>query len=77
MRGPIILSRAATLGAARIMKRDGELGSIAPGKFADLVLVDGDPLSDISVVRRPTLVMKAGRIYDPIALWRAVGIAGY
>jgi imidazolonepropionase-like amidohydrolase len=68
---------AATLGAARIMKRDGELGSIAPGKLADVVLVDGDPLSDISAVRRPALVMKAGRIYDPIALWRAVGIAGY
>jgi imidazolonepropionase-like amidohydrolase len=68
---------AATLGAARIMKRDRELGSVAPGKLADLVLIDGDPLADVSAVRRPTLVMKGGRLYDPIALWRAVGIASY
>jgi imidazolonepropionase-like amidohydrolase len=65
---------AATLGAARIMKRERDLGSIAPGKLADLVLVDGDPLANISAVRRPTLVMKGGRLYDPAALWRAVGI---
>jgi imidazolonepropionase-like amidohydrolase len=68
---------AATLGNARIMKRDRDLGSIAPGKLADLVLVDGDPLADISAVRRPTLVMKGGRIYDPKALWRAAGIASW
>ncbi|MCU1278613.1 MAG: amidohydrolase [bacterium] len=68
---------AATLGAARIMKRDKDLGSIAPGKIADLVLVDGDPLANISAVRRPTLVCKNGNLYDPIALWRAVGIAPY
>jgi imidazolonepropionase-like amidohydrolase len=67
----------ATLGAARIMRRDKELGSIAPGKIADLVLVDGDPLASISAVRRPTLVCKNGNLYDPIALWRALGIAPY
>jgi imidazolonepropionase-like amidohydrolase len=68
---------AATLGAARIMRRDRELGSIEPGKLADLLLVDGDPLANISAVRRPTLVCKGGRLFDPIALWRAVGIAPY
>jgi hypothetical protein len=68
---------AATLGAARIMKRDKDLGSIAPGKIADLVLIDGDPLANISAVRRPTLVCKNGSLYDSIALWRAVGIAPY
>jgi imidazolonepropionase-like amidohydrolase len=68
---------AATLGAARIMKRDGELGSVAPGKLADLVIIDGDPLADIAAVRRPTLVCKNGNLYDPIALWRALGIAPY
>lgn len=68
---------AATLGAARIMKRDKDLGSIAPGKLADLVLIDGDPLADISAVRRPTVVCKNGNLYDPIALWRSLGIASY
>jgi hypothetical protein len=37
-------------------------------------LIDGDPLADISTVRRTMLVMKGGRLYDPAALWRAVGI---
>jgi imidazolonepropionase-like amidohydrolase len=68
---------AATLGAARIMKRDAELGSVAAGKLADLVLIDGEALTDISVVRRPTLVCKNGKLYDPLALWRSVGIAPY
>jgi imidazolonepropionase-like amidohydrolase len=65
----------ATLGAARIMKADGELGSIAPGKLADVVLVDGHPETNISDIRRPTLVMKDGVIYYPKELHRELGIA--
>jgi imidazolonepropionase-like amidohydrolase len=42
----------ATLDAARIMKRDQELGTIAPVKFADVILVDGDPVSRIGDVRK-------------------------
>ena len=64
----------ATLGAARAVRRDGELGSIAPGKLADLVLVDGDPLENISDIRRVILVIKDGTLYDPAALYRTVGI---
>jgi imidazolonepropionase-like amidohydrolase len=66
---------AATLGAARIMKRDRDLGSVEPGKLADLVVIDGDPLADIRAVRRPSLVCKGGSLYDPVALWRTLGIA--
>ncbi len=66
--------RMATLGAARVMRRDGELGSIAPGKIADLVLVDGDPLSRIGDVRRTALVVKGGTLYDPRALYAAAGV---
>ena len=64
----------ATLGAARVMKRDAELGSIAPGKKADLVLVDGDPSARISDVRRVVTVVKDGVVYDPEAIFRALGI---
>ncbi len=64
----------ATLGAARVMKRDGELGSIAAGKKADLVLIDGDPAARISDVRRVVTVVKNGVVYDPEAIQRALGI---
>ena len=64
----------ATLGDARIMKRDGELGSIAPGKLADFALVDGDPTRRISDVRKTVLVGKGGVLFDPRAIYRAIGI---
>jgi imidazolonepropionase-like amidohydrolase len=66
--------RIATLGAARVMKRDRELGSIAPGKLADLILVDGDPLQRISDIRRVVLTVKDGLSYDPNAIWVTLGV---
>ena len=64
----------ATLGNARIMGLDREAGSIAPGKRADLVLVDGDPTRDITAVRRTEAVVCRGVIYDPAELFAAVGM---
>ena len=64
----------ATLGAARVMHRDAESGSIAAGKQADLVLVDGDPTKDIAAVRNTDLVVCRGIVYDPAALFAAVGM---
>jgi len=71
---PAQVLQLATLGAARAMGRESELGSITPGKLADLVLVDGDPTVHISDVRRPTLVVTRGRAYDPEKLVVALGI---
>lgn len=65
----------ATLGAAKIVKADDRLGSIAPGKAADLLLVQGDPGKDIADLRKGVLVMKDGVIFNPDALYGAVGIA--
>jgi len=64
----------ATIGAARVMKQDQESGSIAVGKHADLVLVDGDPTRDIGAVRNTDLVICRGRLYDPAALYGSVGM---
>jgi Amidohydrolase family len=64
----------ATIGAARIMKHDTVIGSIAPGKLADMILVDGDPAARISDIRRVVLVMKNGDIYDPARLDQAIGV---
>ena len=66
--------RIATLDAARLAGRARELGSIAPGKLADMVLVDGDPSKNIGDIRRLRLVIKDGALFDPDALCRALGI---
>lgn len=55
--------QTATINAAQLLKKDKDLGSITPGKFADVTAVPGDPLSDISVMSKASFVMKAGTIY--------------
>ena len=64
----------ATLGAARIMKRDQDLGSIAQGKLADMIMVDGDPTANISDIRKVKLVVKDGVVYKTEDLDRALGV---
>ncbi len=65
----------ATLLAARILKQEAEVGSVAVGKRADLLLVEGNPLEHISDIRRGRLVFKSGVVYDPARLYAAVGIS--
>ncbi len=64
----------ATLKAAQVMKRDSELGSIEKGKLADLVLVSGDPTSDVSAMRNTKLVVKDGVVFDPAKIYEAIGV---
>jgi imidazolonepropionase-like amidohydrolase len=64
----------ATLKAAQVMHKDGELGSITPGKYADLILVNGDPTRDIRQIRKVELVVKNGDLYRPAELYQAFGI---
>ncbi|HYG61945.1 MAG TPA: amidohydrolase family protein [Thermoanaerobaculia bacterium] len=66
--------RIATLGAAKVMKRDQDLGTVAPGKLADFILVDGDPTARIADIRRVVLTVKDGAVYDPAALYTAIGV---
>lgn len=53
---------AATLDAATLIGREKELGSIAPGKFADMVAVSGDPLTNVRVLESVAHVMKDGAV---------------
>ena len=64
----------ATLGAARVMSRDKELGSVTPGKLADLVVIDGDPVANISDVRKPVFVVKGGLLFDSREVYAAMGV---
>jgi imidazolonepropionase-like amidohydrolase len=55
--------RAATRDAAKMLHWDDRIGTVEPGKFADLVAVDGNPLTDIRAMERVVFVMKDGRIH--------------
>jgi imidazolonepropionase-like amidohydrolase len=66
--------RMATLGASQVMKHDDTRGSIAPGKLADVILVGGDPATNISDIRKVELVVKDGVIYRSADLYKALGI---
>lgn len=71
---PAEVLRIATLGAAQVMKHDDTRGSIAPGKLADVILVGGDPSTNISDIRNVELVVKDGLLYRSAELYRALGI---
>ena len=62
--------QTATINPARYLGREMTLGTIAVGKSADLVLLDGNPLEDIANVRRIRAVVSAGRFLDRAALDR-------
>jgi imidazolonepropionase-like amidohydrolase len=66
--------RMATLTSAQVIGANGERGVIAPGKLADLILVDGDPSARIADIDHIDLVMKGGRIYEPARIEAALGI---
>lgn len=70
---PMEAIQAATIVPARVMKVDQDLGTVEAGKFADLILVDGDPLKDISNLRNTRFVITRGNIYDCAKLWTSVG----
>ncbi len=61
-----------TINGARALNVDDRLGSINVGKWADLFIVRGNPLTDIHNTRKIRLVMKAGRVYDPQKLLLSV-----
>jgi imidazolonepropionase-like amidohydrolase len=63
----------ATSGAARVMGMDREVGTVEPGKRADLILVQGNPLEQFSDLRRVTRVVTNGRVYLPAELWKSAG----
>ncbi|MGH7650938.1 MAG: amidohydrolase family protein [Gemmatimonadaceae bacterium] len=71
---PAQVLRIATLGAARVMKHDDQRGSIAPGKLADVILVDGNPSTSISDIRKVETVVKNGVVYKSADLYRAMGV---
>jgi hypothetical protein len=64
----------ATFNAARLLKKENDLGSIAAGKLADFVLVEGNPAEHISDIRRCRLVAKNGVLYKSAEVYRAISV---
>ena len=60
---PMFCIQAATVNAATLLRHEKELGSIAAGKIADVVAVPGNPIDDISLMKRVSFVMKEGIVY--------------
>jgi imidazolonepropionase-like amidohydrolase len=60
---PAQAMRAATVSAAELLGMQDQVGTIEPGKFADIVAVTGDPFSDVTVLEKVDFVMKGGTVY--------------
>jgi imidazolonepropionase-like amidohydrolase len=61
---PMQAVRSATLSAAQLMEWQDSVGSIAPGKYADIIAVEGDALADLRSFRKVAFVMKGGVVYQ-------------
>jgi imidazolonepropionase-like amidohydrolase len=60
---PLEAIQAGTINAATLLRDQANLGSLTPGKYADIIAVQGNPLHDISALTRVRFVMKGGKIY--------------
>ena len=69
---PLEVLRSATTNGARAARRDNEIGIIAPGRLADLVLLDADPTASVDNLSHVVRVVKDGQIFDPDALIRSI-----
>jgi len=74
---PAQVLQVATWNGAKFSRTLDDAGSVAPGKRADLLLVDGDPTRDIADIRRLALVIKDGRAYYPSEIHEALGIVPF
>jgi imidazolonepropionase-like amidohydrolase len=59
---PLQAIQTATLNASDLLGWSSKIGTIEPGKYADLIAVDGDPLKDVTTLERVKFVMKGGEV---------------
>jgi imidazolonepropionase-like amidohydrolase len=63
---PIEIIRSATLTGAQVVRREGKLGCLRPGAYADLIVLDGNPLKDLGIFQAPgrlAAIVKGGRFH--------------
>ena len=71
---PAEVIKIATVNGAKYTGTSAERGTVEPNKVADLILVNGDPTSNISDIRKVSLVMKGGTVYYPAEVYEAIGV---
>jgi len=64
--------RSATSTGAKAMGMEGGIGALAPGKLAELVILDADPLADVVNLSRTHRVIKDGKVFVPDELMRSI-----
>jgi imidazolonepropionase-like amidohydrolase len=60
---PMDAIKSATSSAANLLEMKGDIGVIAPGAFADIIAVQGDPLANIDALKNAMFVMKDGNVF--------------
>ena len=74
---PAQVLQIATWNGAKYSGTLADRGSITPGKFSDLVLIDGDPTRDIADIRKVAVVLKGDTAYYPSEIFEAIGVRGF
>jgi imidazolonepropionase-like amidohydrolase len=69
---PLQVLRAATVGGARAMRMERDLGAVDTGKLADLVILDADPTKDTDNLARISSVVKGGKVFSPDELLKSI-----
>ena len=60
---PLAAIQTGTINAADLMSWTDKIGTLEPGKWADIIAIDGDPLKDVKILQHVNFVMKSGVVY--------------